>query len=86
MDDEDLIENLEDLAGSFGFEVRMKPLGSRGGACILGGRKMLFVDVDAPVEMQIETFAEALIEEDLDSVYILPEVRETIERFGRAGD
>ena len=84
MDDEELIERLSGLAEGFGYAVRMEPLGGDGGACILGGKKMLFVDAVASREVQIETFARALIEEDLDTIYIIPQVRETIERLGRA--
>ena len=83
MDDEELIDCLRDLAEGFGYVVRMEALGSDGGGCIVGGRKMLFIDVTAPRENQIETFARVLGDEDLDSVYLLPQVRATIERLGR---
>jgi len=83
MHDEDLIDLLRDLAEAFGYAVRMEALGGPGGACVLAGKKMLFIDSTAPLEMQIETFAKTLVEEDLDSIYLLPVVRDTIERYGR---
>ena len=83
MHDEDVIDLLRDLAEAFGYAVRMEALGGPGGACVLAGKKMLFIDSTAPLEMQIETFAKTLVEEDLDSIYLLPVVRDTIERYGR---
>ena len=83
MDDEELIDHLRDLAEGFGYNVRMEALGSDGGACTLGGKRMLFVDVTAPREIQIQTFARVLFNEDLDRLYLIPQVRQTIERLGR---
>lgn len=82
MDDEELIDHLRDLAEGFGYVVRMEALDSDGGGCIVSGKRMLFVDVTAPGEIQIETFARVLIDEDLDAVYLIPQVRQTIERLG----
>ncbi|MFH0965732.1 MAG: hypothetical protein V2A58_17170 [Planctomycetota bacterium] len=83
MDDEELIANLRDLAEAFGYQVRYRELRFPGGACVLEGVKILFVDSSASPEEQIETFARALVDEDLEKVYLLPEVRHAIERFGR---
>jgi len=83
VNDEPLIGRLTDLAESFGYEVRVETLNFPGGACVLGGRKVLFLDARGNAEEKIATLSRALAGEDIDSIYLLPEVRDAIEHFSR---
>jgi hypothetical protein len=51
-----------------------------GGICELRGKRTLFVDRSNDLATQIEVMADALCDEAIDNVFILPEVREILER------
>ena len=86
MNDDAIIEHLTHLAESFGYEVRAETLDFPGGACVIGGRKVLFLDARGHSEEKISTLARALAGEDIESIYLLPEIRDVIERFSRTLD
>jgi len=75
-----IVEHLTEICSKLGIQVRFEPLASSGGLCDLRGKKMLFVGTACSSTEQITTLCEALMDEDLESVYILPEIREIIER------
>jgi len=92
MTERQILEQLTQICEKVGLEIRFEHLASSGGVCELRGHKTLFVGTACSVQEQIGTICEALMDQDLDELYILPEVRETIEnekvriRAGRAGD
>lgn len=63
---------------------------SAGGLVRLRGRTMILVDPRRPAEEQAEVLAEALTalsrsgQVDLEGVFVLPELRDYLERFGTA--
>ena len=82
------------LAERLGLEVRRESLdGAPGGLCVLRGRAMILLDESLPATDQAEVLAAALAQAgrlspsqpqtaaDLESVYILPEVRQYLDRF-----
>ncbi|MBN1435605.1 MAG: hypothetical protein JW936_00895 [Sedimentisphaerales bacterium] len=87
MEDESLLGQLLDLAERLGIEIRYVALGSGGGGiCTIKGKRVLFVDNSADLVERVAVTAEALAEEvALDEVYVLPEVRVVLERYGGGG-
>jgi len=84
MTGEEIVEHLTELCGKLGLAVRFESMASSGGLCNLRGAKTLFVGTACSRAEQTVTFCEALIDMDLDEVYILPEIREIIEsQFSR---
>lgn len=81
MDDESLIEHLDLLADKLGVEVRSEAFGVPDGFCVIRGRNVLFVNRDSPPGERVDVMAAALATLDLDSVYIVPEVRAFLERY-----
>ena len=75
-----IIELLTETCEKLGMGVRFEPLASSGGVCNLHGKKTLFIGTACSGAEQVATLCEALIDEDLESVYILPEIREIIEQ------
>ena len=84
MDDKSILNELLDLAERLGVEVRHEFLGGEGGGmCRLRGQNVLFVDMAAMLEEQLAQTAGALAEvEHLEEQYLLPKVRQILERYG----
>ena len=85
MREEDLLAALLDLAERLGIAVRQEPLGGEGGGlCQLRGKSVLFVDTSATFAEQLARTAEGLADvPGLEDCFVLPEVREVLERYGR---
>ena len=66
-----------------GVEVRETALGGRGGGlCEVGGKKILFIDLDADLATRLERSVQALAElPQLDSVFIPPVIRDLLDRY-----
>ncbi len=84
MDDQELLEKLESLAEGLGYEVRYQPAGGHSGKCVLRGQKVAIVDSQQTVRARVDSLAQILAEEDLERVYLPPELRLLIETY-RAG-
>ena len=74
-----------ELAQRIGIEVRREPLGGNGGGlCRLKNRRVLFVDTMADLATQCDRSIAGLARQpDIDAAYILPELRDEIERQKR---
>ncbi len=83
MEHQALLSALLDLADQIGFEVRREYLGGDGGGlCRLRGKWVLFVDTGASVAEQLAQAAGGLANrEELESKYILPQVRQVLDEF-----
>lgn len=83
MDEQRQLTELLDLAERLGVEVRQVPLdGQGGGICLLRGNLVLFVDTNAVIGDQIAKTAAAMgAIEGIEDSYVLPEVRELLERY-----
>lgn len=84
MDNQRILRELLDLAQKLGIEVREVFLGGAGGGlCRLRERQVLFLDTAAELADQVARTAAALAGlAELQGMYILPEVREVMERYG----
>ena len=84
-----VIEHLEGLAHKLGVEVVYQKLGTDeysggGGLCKVKGAYKVFVDQSDPIERRIQVLARALSSFNRDDVYVLPFVREILERVQRS--
>jgi len=80
-----VLEHLEGLARKLGIEVVYQSLGTDeyttgGGLCRVKGSYKVFLDRSEPVERKIQILARALSTFDSDEVYVLPLVREILEK------
>ena len=85
MESRRVLEYLEDLALRLGVEVVYQKLGAQefsigGGLCKVKGTYKIFMDPSEPVEGQITILARALSSFDTEKVYILPFIREVLEK------
>jgi hypothetical protein len=80
-------DELLDLARRLGVVVRHARLGgSGGGLAKIRGTRQLFIDVDAGPEDQLEQTVRALARlEEIDAVFVRPDVREMIDEARREG-
>jgi hypothetical protein len=79
MDTTTVLEELEDVAGRLGFEVRIEKGNFRGGRCIMGGEELIMLNKRHQPETQLVVMAEALREAPLDTIYLKPAVRRALE-------
>lgn len=80
MDPHRIVEMLAELAEKLGIECRVAPLGGSGGAlCTIKGRQVLFVDAEADVSQQAYALGTALAGLDLETVFIVPQLRQFLD-------
>lgn len=72
-----------DVFARLGVDVRRERLGGAGGGlCTVRGERVLFVDLDADLATRLDRSLNALSTiPNLDSVYLVPAIRERIERL-----
>lgn len=87
MDQDDIIDQLEELAERFGIQIRYEPIKQDedlvrviGGLCLLRGEYVLIIDSKAGRVDKITTLAEAVKHFDLDQIYIKPALREWLDK------
>ena len=88
MDESTIIEQLEELARSFGIQVRSEAIKQDedlvkvvGGLCLLRGEYVLIINSKATKVEKINTLATALKHFDLDQIYLRPVLRELLDRI-----
>ncbi len=86
MDPELLAERQKETAESQGIEVRAGPTDSEGAVVTLRGRRVIFVPEGALATKKAAIIAEAMAPLDLGGVFLLPAVREAIERARGNGE
>ncbi len=80
MKDEQLLERLLDLARSLDFDVRTDRGSFRDGACRVEGRQIIILNRTSPPARKVAALCAALSEIPLEGVFLLPAVREAIEK------
>ncbi len=80
MDPGILAERMKETAERIGMEVRECPPESEGGVVLLKGKRVVFIPVGTLASERIAILARAFAEVDTESVYLLPAVREAVER------
>ena len=86
MDTESLAARLAEAAESLGLEVREGPADSDGAVVRLRGKKVVFVPEGALSAKRAEVLARALAQEDTEDVFLLPAVREAVDRARSEGE
>lgn len=79
MDQETMLHHLEELAERMGVRVRYESAAGRVGICVLRGRRVAVIDANLRVPDRVAALASVLAGEDLNGVYIPPEVRRRLE-------
>ena len=85
MEPRKVLEYLEDLALKFDIEVEYANLETRdpftrGGLCRVKGKYKIFIDRSEKLQGRIKILARALSAFDKEEVYILPFIREILEK------
>ena len=76
------LDEILELFGRLGIEVRMERLGGAGGGlCKVRGGRVLFVDAEADLATTMERCLKALADlPEVESFYLPPSLREGLER------
>ena len=78
-----LLQHLEDLALRLNIEVRYEDLADKeisihSGVCKLSGRSLIIIGLHLPLMERARILASELSRHDLESLYVLPRVRDFI--------
>lgn len=78
---EKLVQHLAEAIRRLGYKVRTEEGNFAGGSCIFADERIVFLNRRETHEERAELLAKFLSGENLDAMYLLPEVRTYIERF-----
>jgi len=83
MNPESLFNELLHLAEKLQIEIRHLSLGGQGGGlCKIKGKYVLFLDINSEILEKLHQAAQELANlEQLDTLYIIPELRELLDRY-----
>ncbi len=89
MQNSKILQYLEDLAFRLGIEIVNEKLGgkdfyAKGGLCKVKGAYKIFMDPAAPIQDRIEILAQSLSSFHTEEVYLLPFIREILEKAQKA--
>ena len=92
MDQNIIADELEELIKGFGIQIRREPMKQDedlvkvvGGLCLLRGEYVLIINSKATTMDRITTLATALKHFDLDQIYLLPALRELLDKIPDQG-
>jgi len=80
MKPDEIVEQLTKICEKLDIEIRFEPLASSGGLVKMRGKETLFIGTACSRAEQASILCEALMDKDLESLYILPGIREIIEQ------
>ena len=78
---EKLAELLEEALQKIGYTVRTEKGDFRGGSCVFRSEQMVFVNRRMALEERAQVMAKVLASEEIDQLFLLPEVRSYVEKF-----
>ena len=88
VNDETIIDYLEELAESFGVEIRYEIIKQdedlsfvAGGLCLFKGKYVLIINPKATTKGKIKILAMAVKHFDLDQIYVRPILRQLLDRI-----
>ncbi|MCB1060871.1 MAG: hypothetical protein KDB65_11615 [Calditrichaeota bacterium] len=76
-----LVQHLTEALEKQGYRFRNEKGNFRGGSCVFEAEKLVIMNKRFGDEERAEILAKALARMDIDSLYLLPEVREYVEQF-----
>jgi hypothetical protein len=74
-----LLQELEQLADRLGWEIRYELGDFRSGFCQQQDRKLIIIQKKTSPTERVDFIAKTLAEEDLDGMFLLPQVRKVID-------
>ncbi len=84
MESEKTYQYLEDLAEKLGISIRYEDLfgglTARSGLCKIKGRYLYIMDTSKDLTKRIELLSRCLSQMNLEGIYIIPAIRELLER------
>ena len=83
MNAQEMLEQLELLAQKLSIQVRYERCKSRGGICRVKEERLIIVRKTLMVPEKLEILGRALAGLPLEETYLVPEVREFLESFGK---
>ena len=83
MKEDELLDKLIELARSLNIDVRTVRGKFRDGACRVEDRNLILLNRTSPVPRRITALAEALSDRPLENVFLLPAVRDVIDKARR---
>ncbi len=81
MKPERIVQQLTDAVKKIGYRVRIEEGNFRGGSCILAEERMVILNRRMSQEERAEILGRVLASEDLDAIFLLPQVRAYIEKI-----
>ena len=81
MKPEKLLLELESIIEKSGYRLRKERGSFKGADCIIEGDKLIVVNKNKPIEVQLGTIAKFLSEINLTETYIKPGVRKQLEKL-----
>ncbi len=92
MDEDTIIEQLEELIKRFGIQIRYESVKQDedsinvvGGVCLLKGEYVLIINSKATIRDKIRAFGIALKHFDHENIYMLPALRELLDKIPEQG-
>jgi len=73
-----LLLELEQILEQTGYKVRKERGSFRGNACLVEGDKLVVINKNKPVELQVGTLGRILKDMDLEDLFIKPAVRKEL--------
>ncbi len=86
MKPEKLVQNLSDAARKIGYKVRTEEGNFQGGSCVVAEERLIIMNRRMGIEERAELLGRVLAGENLDNLYLLPEIRGYIEKFAVPSD
>jgi hypothetical protein len=86
MNDEDILQELEGLLAKLSIEVRYEKGDFLGGLCRYGDKEQMIINKELTINQKINVLANELrAKPDLESLYIVPALREVIKNASHLG-
>jgi len=86
MNDEEILSKLEAIAGQVGLELRYEQGDFQGGICRVGEKQLLLVNKKLILSQKVNLLARELASLDLSDVYVVPVIRDLLNRFKKERD
>ncbi|HKJ33874.1 MAG TPA: hypothetical protein VKA34_18735 [Balneolales bacterium] len=81
MKSDKLMLELEEIVNQLGYRVRYERGSFRSDSCVIEGDKLIVINKNNPVELQVGVLANLLENKDLENIYLKPVVRKELETY-----
>jgi hypothetical protein len=84
MKSEKLVQHLSEAVRKLGYKLRVEEGNFRGGQCIFGEDRLIILNRRMTQEERAEVLARVLNSQDLDQIFLLPEVRSYVNKTAKS--